>query len=150
MIFIWVYGLVLMGGLAALSYIDIKSFRLPDVLTLPLCVAGLSFAYFYGDMTSALIGLVMGYLSFLCVELGFKYLRGIDGLGRGDAKLLAAGGAWCGWMALPHIVLIASISAICVVLLWSLKSKTLHRKSAIPFGPFIAIGIGSIWLVQTF
>jgi len=49
---------------------------------------------------------------FVLIELTYRRLRGQDGLGRGDAKLLAAGGAWCGWSGLPLIVLISSALAL--------------------------------------
>jgi len=54
-------------------------------------------------------------------EYAFKTLRGKDGLGRGDAKLLAAGGAWCGWMGLPFIVLIASGFGLLAALMPSIR-----------------------------
>ena len=37
--------------------------------------------------------------------VGYRRLRGRDGLGGGDAKLIAAAGAWCGLAALPLVVL---------------------------------------------
>jgi len=126
MTFVWLYGLGLVWILSALSYIDLKTYRLPNGLTALLILLGLSFNYVYGDLNAAAIGMVAGYILFLLVELGFKYARGIDGLGRGDAKLLAGGGAWCGWMYLPQIILIASASAIFIVLIARLKRKDIN------------------------
>jgi len=100
-------GLALLAVLLLLSWTDIKSYRLPDKLTFSLMGLGLIEGFISNILTERLIGMAIGYLVFVGIEYSFKALRGKDGLGRGDAKLLAAGGAWCGWMGLPFIVLIA-------------------------------------------
>jgi len=69
----------------------------------------------------ALIGAALGYSVFVAIAFAFKKLRGVDGLGRGDAKLLAAGGAWVTWSGLPQIVLIASLLGIAFALAARLK-----------------------------
>lgn len=143
------WGIVLLAGLGMLSWIDARTFRLPDVLTLPLVVAGLAQAWLLrGDTLSAAIGATMGYLFFVCVETVFRKVRGKDGLGRGDAKLLAAGGAWCGWMGLPWIVLIASGAGLVFAGLMTLAGR--RPGGMIPFGPFLALGIAALWAAQAF
>ena len=74
------------------------------------------------EITASIIGAVIGYLVFFAIEIAYKKFRKIDGLGRGDAKLLAAGGAWCGWMGLPYIVLIGSGLGIILALLPKYRS----------------------------
>ncbi|MEZ6000847.1 A24 family peptidase [Hyphomonas sp.] len=137
--------LVLLPALVALAWIDIRTLRLPDRLTLPLIGAGvIQFWYFTGDIWTALIGAIAGYLFFLIVEKGYLALRGQNGLGRGDAKLLAAGGAWCGWMSLPWIVLIASSSGLVFAGLLTLLGR--RPTGMMPFGPFLALAIALVWL----
>ena len=141
----------LAGSLIALTVIDIKSFRLPNYLTFPLIALGLLQGYVLrGDIWPYAIGAAAGYLAFLLVEVSFKRLRGIDGLGRGDAKLLAGAGAWCGWMWLPQVVLIGSLAAIAAVLLMRVRKADITAQTAIPFGPFLAFGIAIVWGVQMF
>lgn len=137
------FGLLLLSCLFELARTDIQSFRLPDKLTFPLMGFGILEGYFMGDIPSRLIGVAVGYLAFLAIEYGFKALRGKDGLGRGDAKLLAAGGAWCGWMGLPFIVLIASGFGLLAALLPSVRKSA--ENGRIPFGPFLALGIFMVW-----
>ena len=138
------WGAVLLLALAALSWIDARTLRLPDVLTLPLAAAGLVQAWaLTGRIVPALVGAGAGYLFFVLVETGFRRLRGKDGLGRGDAKLLAAGGAWCGWMGLPWIVMIASSSGLVFAGLAMLFARRLP--GLLPFGPFLALGIAAVW-----
>lgn len=130
--------------LLILSWIDLKTLRLPDVLTLSLLWLGLSvnaFAYVVAPET-AILGAIAGYLSFFFLSRLYAYVRQQEGLGLGDAKLLAAIGAWLGWHALPIIVLNAAI----INLIWAL-SLLLNKKSSsqallkqhFPFGPALAI-----------
>jgi len=137
-------GLVLIAALIQLARIDWATHRLPNIITLPLIAAGLLWAFGTAeDFYPHLLGAALGYGVFWAVEVLYRLIRKRDGLGRGDAKLLAAGGAWCGAWALPAIVLIASVSALIYIL-----PKGEQRDTRIPFGPFLAIGIGAVWLVQ--
>lgn len=137
-------GIVLIGALIQLARIDFATQRLPNIITYPLLLAGLVWAFGTSeDFYFHLLGAALGYGVFWAVEVIYRMIRKRDGLGRGDAKLLAVGGAWCGAWALPLIVLIASLSAIFYVL-----PKGADRNTRIPFGPFLAIGIGAVWLGQ--
>ena len=140
---IYFSGIVLLCVLAVLSVIDARTFRLPDALTLPLIALGLGFGVTQNILPNALIGAVIGYAGFVGLELFYKRFRGIDGLGRGDAKLLAAGGAWCGWYGLAFIILIASASGLAHALY---LSGDKNQQTRIPFGPHLALGIFLTWL----
>jgi len=132
---------ILAGLLLALSTIDLKTFRLPNILTFTLICAGLIEAWFFsGGFRDRLIGAGIGYTVFVAIELSFRHIRGKDGLGRGDAKLLAGGGAWCGWIGLPFIVLIGSGMGLVGALFPSIR-----KMERIPFGPFLALGIFTVW-----
>lgn len=131
--------------LLTLAVIDLKTFRLPNVLTFTLIGTGLAEAWilrggFSEPFYNRLIGAGLGYGTFFLIEHGFKAIRGKDGLGRGDAKLLAGGGAWCGWFGLPFIVLIGSGMGLVAALFPSFR-----KSERIPFGPFLALGIMSVW-----
>ena len=143
----FLFGIILLAVLIALSWTDIKSYRLPDTLTFPLMGLGLFQGYVAGLLSERIIGMAIGYLVFVMIEYGYKALRGKDGLGRGDAKLLAAGGAWCGWMGLPFIVLIASGFGLLSALMPSVRESI--EKTRIPFGPFLALGIFMVWAAIT-
>lgn len=149
--------------LSALSAIDIKTHRLPDRLNFLLIGLGLFYNFNLAeDFYPFLVGAVAGYALFWILEHLYRMIRQQEGLGRGDAKLLAGAGAWCGWMALPYIILIASSSALIWVLLSSkLKSKPdeqdTHKQDNnnaalagpltqfLAFGPFLSLGIAIIW-----
>ncbi len=142
------FGITLLGFLVALSWTDVKSYRLPNNLTFPLMGIGLIDGFLLNALPERLIGLALGYLVFVAIEFGFRALRGKDGLGRGDAKLLAAGGAWCGWMGLPFIVLIASGCGLAAALIPSLRKSADNER--IPFGPFLAFGILMMWAANVY
>ena len=86
--------------LLALALIDLRSWRLPDVLTLPLVVAGLVAAWLDflpgTGLARAIAGAVLGYVALAGIAWVYRRLRHREGLGLGDAKLLAAAGAWLG------------------------------------------------------
>ncbi len=129
-------------ALAALSWIDLRERRLPDRITLPLIVLGLAlFAWReHAIPVAGLVGATAGFVLFWALgELHFR-LRGIEGLGLGDAKLLAAAGAWLGWRALPALILIAALAALA----WTLLGQP-HRRD-IAFGPWLALAFLSLWL----
>lgn len=137
-------GVVLIGALIQLARIDWATQRLPNLITYPLLLAGLAWAFGNAaDFYLHLLGAALGYGFFWAVETLYRMIRKRDGLGRGDAKLLAVGGAWCGVWALPAIILAASLSALAYAL-----PRKAGRDVRIPFGPFLAIGIGAVWLAQ--
>lgn len=145
-----VFAITLIAGLTALAWTDAKTFRLPNKMTYPLIVFGVGSAFVLPHLAprDALLGLCVGYGGFVALELIFRKIYGKHGLGRGDAKLLAAGGAWCGIFGLPFIILIASLSGLVFTQLPSQRERLGQEKAAIPFGPFLAAGIAVIWFGQ--
>lgn len=140
-------GTCLLGwGLLLLGAIDRRTGLLPDMLTLPLALAGLLAALFEPGgppWPDRAIGAAVGYLLLAGLAFAYRQLRGRDGLGLGDAKLLAAGGAWLGWQALPWVVLVGAGAAL-VATLASARGQ-LSRHTAIAFGPWLALGI---WVMR--
>jgi len=133
---------VLLWMLIALTFIDIDTQLLPDNLTLPLLWAGLA-ANVLGtvpevSLRDAVIGAIAGYLILWLVYWVFKLIRGKEGMGYGDFKLLAALGAWLGWKALPLIVLLASaVGAIVGLGLVVFKGR--DHQIPLAFGPYLAV-----------
>ena len=134
--------------LLALGWIDIRDWLLPDALTLPLVVAGLATAAAFDPerLTERALGAAVGYTGLRLVALIYRALRGREGLGGGDAKLLAASGAWVGAAALPQLILIAATSALAAAACLRLAGIRLGAQSALPFGPFLALATWLIWL----
>ena len=134
--------------LLALAWIDLRHWLLPDILTLPLVVIGLVVAtIFYPEaLLDRAVAAVLGYVSLRLISELYQRLRHREGLGQGDAKLLAAGGAWLGVAALPQVILVSAIAALIVAGALSLVGVRMRAHSALPFGPFLAAAIWALWL----
>jgi len=132
--------------LIALAFIDADTQLLPDDLTLPLLWGGLVANLFglFVPLASAVIGAVAGYLALWSIYWLFKLIRGKEGMGYGDFKLLAALGAWLGWPMLPQIVLVSSVlGAVGGLAAMALQGR--DRAAPLPFGPWLA-GAGAVAL----
>ncbi len=133
--------------LLAAALIDLDCLRLPDALTLPLLLAGLVVTALRQPeaLPAHAAGAALGYLGFTGLRLLWRRLRGIDALGAGDAKLLAAGAAWLPPAALPWAVVIAGIAGLAGFAAWAV----LHAEAGgaplarqkLPFGPALAFGL---------
>jgi leader peptidase (prepilin peptidase)/N-methyltransferase len=133
----------LLWSLIALTFIDFDTQLLPDNITLPLAWAGLlanvaGLAPTGVSLRDAVIGAVAGYLALWSVYWLFKLIRGKEGMGYGDFKLLAALGAWLGWQMLPLIVLLSSVvGAVIGISLVVFKGR--DHQIPLAFGPYLAI-----------
>jgi leader peptidase (prepilin peptidase) / N-methyltransferase len=131
----------LCAALIAASAIDLEHQMLYDEITQPLLWAGLivNLSGLFVSLHEAVIGAIAGYLALWCVYWIFRLLRGIEGMGYGDFKLLAALGAWLGWAALPQIVVIAAVAGAAVGLAATLTGR-MRFEEPLPFGPYLAAG----------
>jgi leader peptidase (prepilin peptidase) / N-methyltransferase len=131
---------LLLWTLIALSVIDADTQLLPDNLTLPLLWAGLiaNLAGLFVPLADAVIGAIAGYLVLWTVYWLFRLIRGKEGMGYGDFKLLAALGAWLGWKMLPVIILLSSVAGAAIgILLIAFQGR--DKATPLPFGPYLAI-----------
>lgn len=133
--------------LLALALIDARHGRLPDPLTLPLAGLGVAVAFVaprpgLAGIEASLLGALLGYAVFATVAVAYRRWRGREGLGRGDAKLLAALGAWLGVEGLAPTILGGAALALLVALLSGLR----RADDALALGPWLAVaGGGLIW-----
>jgi leader peptidase (prepilin peptidase)/N-methyltransferase len=132
-------GMAFAGALITLAWIDAETGLLPDALTLPLLWLGL-LVNLHGALAplpSAVLGAAAGYLFPWAVHHLMRWRTGLEGMGHGDFKLMAALGAWFGLAALPWPVLGAALSASAAGLGLRLAGR-LRRGQALPFGPYLA------------
>jgi leader peptidase (prepilin peptidase)/N-methyltransferase len=141
-------GCLLGWTLLALALIDARHLLLPDALTLPLLPVGLAAAYALDPaaLTEHAIGAAAGFAVFYAIGASYRRLRGREGLGMGDAKLLAAAGAWVSWSGLPSVVFIAGVLALTGVLASSLMGRTASWTDKTPFGAYLAAATWLVWL----
>ena len=127
-------------------FIDLKHFIIPNELTYPLIVLGFGKTFLtnqnyfiFPDYLNSIIGGVAGYTIIWLIIFLYKKLKNIEGMGLGDAKLLAAMGFWFGWICLPFILFFSSLIAL-ITNVPSLLNKTKDLQTKIPFGPYIILG----------
>lgn len=145
---LWLYGptmlfvaRVLFGcALIVLFCIDAEHRLLPNVITLPGVAIGFFFALFVEPgWRSSLFGIVLGGgLPFAVAEIYYR-VRGQEGLGMGDVKMLAMIGAFLGWQGAILTLMLASMAGSIVGLAVILR----HRgglQHTMPFGTFLAAG----------
>jgi leader peptidase (prepilin peptidase)/N-methyltransferase len=134
--------------LICLSAIDAMVFRLPDALTLPLIVAGLAASFLLpgAPILDHLAGAVGGYAVLALLAFAWRRWRGEDGIGMGDAKLLAAAGAWLGWRPLPSVVVIACAVALTWIVVMALARRAPLRGTRVAFGVPLALATWIVWL----
>ena len=134
-------------ALITLAIIDFRTTLLPDSITLSFLWIGIlaNLKDGFTDLTSAVIGAMVGYLSLWLVYWGFKLATGKDGMGFGDFKLLAMLGAWLGWQLLPIVIILSSFTGALIGL--TLIALGRDKSHPIPFGPYLAIAgwLALIW-----
>jgi leader peptidase (prepilin peptidase)/N-methyltransferase len=133
-------AMVLSLLLVPLAFIDLEHHLLPDVLTLPGIVLGLGFSAAGGltPLADAAIGAAVGGALPYVVIVAYRAIRGIEGMGLGDVKLLAMAGAFLGWRgALLTIGLGSCVGAVFGIAL--IASGRGRRDTELPFGVFLAL-----------
>lgn len=154
MLLAWHYGpswaflaaFAIVGVLTIASGIDLQSFILPDILTIPLALVAfpLSVWVFGMDWLDSLLGAVLAVGMLLAVMWFFKRLRGLDGLGLGDVKLMIGLGFLSGVNGLSLLLLTACFSALLLAFIWT---RDKGKYAQIPFGPFLSVGglVAMLW-----
>jgi leader peptidase (prepilin peptidase) / N-methyltransferase len=144
-------SLILGTTLVALSVMDLATLRLPDALTLPLIAAGLLCAIVFkwdgsawDDVRWRVLAAGLGYGFLFGVAWIYQRVRHRPGVGLGDAKLLAAAGAWLGLEGLAPALMVASLTGLGAALLGHFAGRSITAETRMPFGPFLA---GATWLL---
>ena len=127
-------------------FIDLKHFIIPNELTFPLMLIGFVKSFepnlnqtIFPNYINSLIGGVFGYLIIWLIIFFYKKVRNKEGMGLGDAKLMAVVGFWFGWASIPFTIFISSFVAL-IFSIPSLIKKNKNMATQIPFGPYIIIG----------
>lgn len=136
---------VLAAVLARLAWVDLRTFRLPDIYTLPLIGAGLVLALVTDRISvgASVAGALTGFGLFWAIGHFYFSRHGQEGLGLGDAKLFAASGSWLGVWLLPYVLLVASLGGLAFALM---TRRNPERKVA--FGPWLAFAFMTVWIVS--
>ena len=127
-------------------FIDLKHFIIPNSLTFPMMILGFIKSFdpnlnsLFPNYVNSLIGGIFGYGIIWSIIFFYKLVRNKEGMGLGDAKLLAVIGFWFGWISIPFVIFSSSLVAL-ISVLPSLMNKSKKLSSEIPFGPYIIIAV---------
>jgi leader peptidase (prepilin peptidase) / N-methyltransferase len=134
--------------LLALAALDVEHFWLPDWLTGALAASGLAFgaAGLGVDIQSRMIGGVVGFAALFAIAWAYRRVRGRDGMGGGDPKLLGAIGCWMGWQALPYVLLGASMLGLLGAFAMMAGGKDVAATTRLPFGGLMAVAAFPLWV----
>lgn len=127
-------------AMVVLFAIDLRHHILPNVITVPGIVIGFVLSLVLPPYwKSSLIGLIAGGGVLFAIAEAYYRLRGNEGLGMGDVKMLAMIGAFLGWELMLVTLVLASFAGSLI----GIGVIALGRggmKAALPFGTFLAVG----------
>ena len=127
-------------AMIVLFFIDLRHQILPNVITLPGIAIGFILSFFLPPgWLASLIGALAGAGVLFAVYEAYYRLRGVEGLGMGDIKMLAMIGAFLGWqLMLVTLVLASFAGSLLGIGLIAAGRGSMQLK--LPFGTFLAVG----------
>ena len=134
--------IILSLGFIIIFFIDLKHFIIPDVITFPLMALGFIKSFIpnldplFPYYVLSLIGGIFGYGIIWGIIFFYKQVKKKEGMGLGDAKLLAVIGFWFGLDAVPFVIFLSSTIAL-ISVAPDLIKKSKKMSTQIPFGPYI-------------
>jgi leader peptidase (prepilin peptidase) / N-methyltransferase len=146
-----VFFMLLLVACGWLTWTDIRFGIIPNWLNALIAVLGLARGLAMdgssGALTGAIAGVVIG-AALLLLRQGYFAWRGVQGLGLGDVKFLAAAGVWTGLADFPLLLLIATLAALVLAGILHLTGRAVTARTAIPFGPSLALGLLATLVLQ--
>ena len=132
---------IFFSALLVIIFIDLDTWTIPDVITLPGIVAGVAASFLLPrfNMWQSLLGLLAGGGVLFLVAVGYQLLRKREGMGGGDIKLLAMIGAFLGLPGVIYTLFASSLVGSLAGALLMFRDKS-GGGTRIPFGPFLALG----------
>lgn len=132
----------LISALLAATRSDLEAMVIPQLFTLYLIPIAIGCSYFkWTSITPHESGLsaLLAYGFLWGTARLFKKIKGHEGLGLGDAELLAMIGSFLGISKMWNSLMIGSVSGCIIIGFYLLITKKGHE-TRIPFGPFLAFG----------
>ena len=131
--------------LLALLILDVEHQWLPDALTLPFIPFALLLPGI--PVEQRLWGASLGFAGLWLVGFAYKRLRGRDGLGGGDPKLLAGLGALLGGWSLPFLITGAAALGLALAGWDAARGRSVNAATRLPFGALLAgVALLLLWL----
>jgi leader peptidase (prepilin peptidase)/N-methyltransferase len=138
----YAHAAILSSVLIVCSVIDMRHLLIPDRLSIPMIVLSPLVAGIHPDLKllDSFMGVVFGAGLLYAIAWVYWLVRRRVGLGFGDVKLLAFIGGWMGATSILPTVFVASVAGSVVGITALIINRQISTQSALPFGPFLAIG----------
>ena len=146
---LWRFGLspsfpvyyALICALIVVTFIDFDHQIIPNMITIPGIPLGFAASFVLPEVTwsDSLIGIAVGAGGLLAVALLFQLVRGKEGMGIGDVKLLGMIGAFIGWKGVIFTLVTSSVAGTFIGY-GILKLSGKGSEQPIPYGPFLSLG----------
>lgn len=135
-----IFALLFSWIILCIIVIDMQTQLIPDSLSMSLLWLGLiaNSMHLFTPLALAVYSAVAAYLFLWLVMNIYYFFTKKIGMGHGDFKLFSALAAWFGLMALPQLLLIASLLGLLLGLVY-LKKTGQTKDTPIPFGPFLCL-----------
>jgi leader peptidase (prepilin peptidase) / N-methyltransferase len=149
---LWIIGLtLLLIHILWISWVDARHMIIPDAANLSLGVSGLFWTWASGQsMPWQMVQMAIAGLLFWSLRWLYTKLREKIGLGLGDVKFAAAATAWTGLLALPWLILVASLSALATLAIMQIMGGVPNLQTRIAFGPHLCVGLLVTWLALSY
>jgi len=127
--------------LILVTFIDLDTFMIPDILSLTGVVVGFAFSFFTPRLSwsDSLVGILAGGGFLYLIAVCYAWLRRQEGLGGGDIKLLGMIGAFIGWQGVVFTVLVGSLVGMLIGMIVMIRTRK-GLSTMLPFGPFLSLG----------
>jgi leader peptidase (prepilin peptidase) / N-methyltransferase len=134
-----------------ISWVDARHLIIPDAANVSLGLGGL-FSTWASDQSTAwrMFEMALAGVCLWALRWAYTRLRGKVGLGLGDVKFAAAATAWTGLLALPWLILLASLSALASLAILQISGRVPNLHARIPFGPHLGVGLLVTWLALSY
>ncbi|MEX0347702.1 MAG: prepilin peptidase [Rhizobiaceae bacterium] len=144
------FGGLLAILIAAIAFVDARNLIIPDTLSASLAAGGFAYQSWLASGIAwkalAFAGIVAGL--FLAIYIWFIRVRGVHGLGLGDVKMAGAASLWFSPWNFSLFLLITCITALLFVFFQYLRGARLERRTKLPFGPFLGLGVFVTWFFE--
>ena len=139
---LWPFYIFFMSSLIIATFVDLENWIIPDVVTLPGILIGFGSSFLNPAVSwmDSLVGILLGGGILLAIGTFYEKVKKIEGIGGGDVKFLAMGGAFLGISGVVTTLILSSVVGTIIggaVMLATGKDS----KMAIPFGPFLSLGL---------
>jgi leader peptidase (prepilin peptidase)/N-methyltransferase len=130
--------------LLTLLILDVEHHWLPDLLTMPFLLLALLLPGL--PLATRLWGAALGFAGLWLVALAYRRVRGRDGLGGGDPKLMAGLGALFGPIVLPFLLTAAAALGLALAGWDALRGRGVSATTRLPFGALLAgVALVLLW-----